>query len=308
MQNKNIEIKKFKYQKRDIGYLDLGPKKGRPVFFFHGFPGSSYQALAAYEYLKNYNMRLIAFDRPGYGYSSPAPKYHYNYLLEATQAYIREQGFNKVNLLGVSGGAPYAIAAAAQWGSQVDHLAVVCGLNVMTPNRKAFYSEFQKHGLRLARFVPAWQLEILINYVLNKHYSVDSLDNFFNGMDSSDQSILKKPDVRHLIVRSMEIANLHGPKGIIFDAKNYSCDWKINLKDIEAKTFIFHGDQDRVLNYRMAEELAECIPKAHLKIFRGEGHYSLPISKMKDILTTILKVNPKIIDPDLEDLKLVDNL
>jgi pimeloyl-ACP methyl ester carboxylesterase len=215
------------------------------------------------------------------------------YFIDGLLSFLDSENISAVNLLGVSGGAPYALAAAAQWGLRARRLAVVCGLNIMTPDKDRHFTEFQNHGLRLARFFPAWQLEILINFLLSKHSPVDKIDSFIERLDLSDQINLKRPQVKRILMQSLEIVRHHGPAGIIFDGKNYAADWSVNLNDIQAQTFIFHGDQDRILNYRMAEDLARHIPNSFLKIYHGDSHYSLPVSRINEMLAVIFKASRK---------------
>ncbi len=53
---------------RRISYLDLGDPDGRPLFFFHGNPGSRVEGIAFDEAAKEYGYRVIAPDRPGQGH------------------------------------------------------------------------------------------------------------------------------------------------------------------------------------------------------------------------------------------------
>jgi pimeloyl-ACP methyl ester carboxylesterase len=59
---------------RLVGYAVYGDPDGRPVFYFHGFPGSRLEARLADQVAARLGIRLIALDRPGFGLSDFNPR------------------------------------------------------------------------------------------------------------------------------------------------------------------------------------------------------------------------------------------
>ena len=57
---------------RSLGYTEYGRRGGRPVFYFHGFPGSriGWPAFDPSDSASRVKARIIAVDRPGMGLSS----------------------------------------------------------------------------------------------------------------------------------------------------------------------------------------------------------------------------------------------
>ena len=58
---------------RELGYAQFGSPTGKPVFYLHGTPGSCVEAIAFHEMGMKLGVRVIATDRPGFGWSSPHP-------------------------------------------------------------------------------------------------------------------------------------------------------------------------------------------------------------------------------------------
>ena len=56
---------------RELGYAEYGAPKGKAIFYLHGLPGSRIEAAALHDPAVESNIRIIAVDRPGYGWSSP---------------------------------------------------------------------------------------------------------------------------------------------------------------------------------------------------------------------------------------------
>jgi hypothetical protein len=58
---------------RKLGYAQYGSLTGRPILYLHGLPGSRLEAAGYDELGLELGARIIAADRPGYGWSSPHP-------------------------------------------------------------------------------------------------------------------------------------------------------------------------------------------------------------------------------------------
>lgn len=58
---------------RKLGYAQYGSPTGRAILYQHGLPGSRKEAAAYHDLAVVLNARIIAIERPGYGWSSPHP-------------------------------------------------------------------------------------------------------------------------------------------------------------------------------------------------------------------------------------------
>jgi pimeloyl-ACP methyl ester carboxylesterase len=58
---------------RKLGFVEFGDLKGKPVFYFHGFPGSRLEAKLAERISRDSHVRFIGIDRPGFGLSEFKP-------------------------------------------------------------------------------------------------------------------------------------------------------------------------------------------------------------------------------------------
>ena len=96
---------------RQIAVEDAGPESGFPVLVHHGgtrhlFPGAVRDAQAQ-------GLRLIGYDRPGQGSSSPRPGRVVADCAEDVRAVLASLGIRRAAVWGVSAGGPYALATAA---------------------------------------------------------------------------------------------------------------------------------------------------------------------------------------------------
>lgn len=58
---------------RKLGYAQYGSPTGKAILYQHGFPGSRIEAASFHDIATELNLRIIAIDRPGIGWSSPNP-------------------------------------------------------------------------------------------------------------------------------------------------------------------------------------------------------------------------------------------
>ena len=101
---------------------EYGDPDGPVVLYFHGWPASRLEA----GLISDLPVRLLAFDRPGYGRSSPQPG---RTLLDWPRdvANVADRlGLDRFHIVGLSGGAPYAAACAYALPRRVLGAALVC--------------------------------------------------------------------------------------------------------------------------------------------------------------------------------------
>lgn len=108
-----------------LNYVSAG--SGQPVVLIHGNPGSHHDyTLSVFEKLsKNYN--LIAFDRPGHGYSERPAAIETTVEVQADMicAALRKLSIEKPVLVGHSWGGSVALAAAVAYGSDLSGVVLL---------------------------------------------------------------------------------------------------------------------------------------------------------------------------------------
>src|ERR1700761_5493049 len=99
---------------RQIGFAEFGAAQGRPVFWLHGTPGARRQIpTEARVYAEQHNVRLIGIDRPGIGSSTPHRYKNIAAFADDLRTIADTLGIDKMAVVGLSGGGPYALACAA---------------------------------------------------------------------------------------------------------------------------------------------------------------------------------------------------
>ncbi len=95
---------------RTLCVLESGDPEGHAVFVLHGTPGARLQWREFVEDAEARGMRLINYDRPGYGGSDPAPGRSVLDAAHDTAAIADALGIGRFAVEGGSGGGPHALA------------------------------------------------------------------------------------------------------------------------------------------------------------------------------------------------------
>ncbi|KAI8953163.1 alpha/beta hydrolase [Xylaria longipes] len=95
---------------RTLGFAEYGSPTGKPLFYFHGFPSSRYEAIGIHEACQRQDLRIISPDRPGFGLSTFDPDRRITDWPGDVRALADHLGLTRFAVLGCSGGGLYALA------------------------------------------------------------------------------------------------------------------------------------------------------------------------------------------------------
>ena len=109
---------------RLLCYREYGPAGGLPVIYFHFGLAASMLPPAAAAAVSRHGVRVIAFERPGYGQSDPRADYTFEGIAADADQLRTKLGLRRVALFGDGYGGGFAVATAAQLGRDVLRLAL----------------------------------------------------------------------------------------------------------------------------------------------------------------------------------------
>ena len=276
---------------RLLGYAVYGDPLGRPVFYFHGFPGSRLEAQLADPVATRLGVRLIAVDRPGFGLSDFKPR---RTILEWPHDVVKMAdalGINCFAAIGVSGGGPYAAACALRIPQRLTAVAIVCGLGPPdTPNGTDRMILANHLIFLLGRRLP-WLAKISLRcaaYQVRRNPE-RMLGRIIGALPDADKAVLARPEVKTVIRDNIIEAFRGGSSGAACELLLYTRPWGILLKDIALRVDLWHGEDDRSVPAAMARYQASAIPNCRAIFYPREGHFSLAINHIEEILSGLLK-------------------
>jgi len=276
---------------RLLGYAVYGDPEGWPIFYFHGFPGSRLEAQLADRVAARMGIRLIALDRPGFGLSDFKPRRTIFEWPDDVVKIADALGINRFATIGVSGGGPYAAACALKIPQRLTAVAIVCGLGPLdTPNGTDRMIRTNHLIFFLGRRLP-WLAKISlwrIAYQVRRNPE-GTLRRMIVALPDPDKAVLARPEVKTAMKDNVVEAFRGGSRGAAYELLLYTRPWGFLLEDIATRVNLWHGEQDVSVPPTMGQYQARTIPNCRAIFCPGEGHFSLVINHMEEVLSGLLE-------------------
>lgn len=276
---------------RRIAYAEWGNAAGIPVIYCHGFPGSRLEARLADAPARALGIRLIAPDRPGFGRSSFLPGRCFNDWPKDLAALSDALKLSHFDLIGVSGGAPYAIAGALALPERVGRIALVGGLGEFVGDdatsgmhaAAAAAINLQRRWPRLGRLTYLR----LVGPMLARF--PDLAFNILVGhATSADRAVLSDTKVRETLVASLAEAFREGSIGPAHEVDLITRRWDMDPAQVRQAVRLWHGEADRTVPVAMGRRHAALMPHNVSRFIPGEGHVSLMVRYIHQILADLV--------------------
>lgn len=252
------------------------------MVFLHGTPGS--RLFSPDPSLQSApDVRLITFDRPGYGRSTPAAVPSLTAVAELVALIADDRGLQRFPVVGSSGGCPYALACGAVLSDRVSRVGVVSSggpIDELEDAAASLTSE-EREALSAVRADPAAATELVWPH--GQWFADNPLRFLENKPDAADEEILNDPVVRSNLTES----NLEGARqdqaGLISDWVADALPWGFRLGDIGVPVDLWVGALDPGRAPLDAQAIGERIPSCTIHSDANAGHW-LVIPRWLDIL------------------------
>jgi len=269
-----------------LGILQCGDADGRPVFYFHGFPGSRLEIKLAGTAARRLGIRLIGVDRPGYGLSAARPR---RSLLDWPGDILRLAdylGHEHFTVLGVSGGGPYAAACAYKIPQRLNAVGIAGGLGPVDGGHSFTGMEwYNRAGLKIAGLSPALLSPALalIRWMLRRRPE-KALRFVVRRAGKPDAEFLRQPELFAVMRDSFRESMRIGIQGALDDLRIYGRPWPFSPKDVRVRVYLWHGEKDRLVPVAMGRRSAASFADCRARFYADEGHFSLVVNRMTEIL------------------------
>jgi pimeloyl-ACP methyl ester carboxylesterase len=274
---------------RTLAFAEYGDPRGRPIFFFHGTPGSRYFRPPD-EITARLGVRLICIDRPGYGESTFQPGRRILDWPKDIDQLADALNMDKFAVAGHSGGGPYVSACAYAFPERVTAAAILSGAGpVDTPDVTRGMSATNKFGLKAGRFIPwtLWRALIWVFYHRRRDDPTADMDRGSGHRPQADEEQASRLEVRETCIRSEVEAFRPGLRGLAWDTRLLTHPWGFRLEDICVPVYLWHGSDDDLATIPMARYVAGKIPGCTITICEDEAHLLL-FPHWEEILTQLI--------------------
>jgi pimeloyl-ACP methyl ester carboxylesterase len=265
---------------RHLSYLDLGNPAGRPLFFFHGNPGSRVEGIAFDEAAKEYGYRVIAPDRPGQGGSTYYKKRRLLDWPEDVRQMADGLGIDHFAAVGVSGGGPPLIACAYAIPERLTAAVDLAGAAPLYTDKEARreLSRLDRLFATLGSRLPSslFQLPfVYLGWSFRRAKTGADLNKVLgNSISEADRRLTVESDVARFLIRDIQVALAQGARGPSDDAILIYRDWGFAMADVKMPVHIFHGTEDKLVPYAFSEYMRDHLPEATLTPLEDQGHFT----------------------------------
>ena len=267
---------------KKVAYEVSGASDGFPVFLMHGTPGSRRGPKPRGIVLYRHGVKLITYDRPGYGDSDRREGRNVADAAADVLAVADELGLQRFAVAGRSGGGPHALACAADPAvrSRVTRVAVLVSFAPSGVPELEWFEGMNADNVRSfgreAVDTAAVVEEIAHRAALTQRDPRYLMQHLMAQMTAEDRQVVSQFGLRRTIVDTYRHALRNGPYGWIDDTLALRQGWKFELGSIDTALTpvrIWHGANDTFAPVGHAYWLAGQIPGATIAVQPGAAHF-----------------------------------
>ncbi|GAC1485342.1 MAG: alpha/beta hydrolase [Candidatus Dormibacteria bacterium] len=264
-----------------------GDPAGRPIFVLAGTPNSRHLFAGHLALAAEQRVRLIGYDRPGYGGSTPKPGRTIADGAADVRTIAEALGIDRFAVWGISGGGPHALGCAALLG---DRAVAVASLASPAPYGAAGLDYFAGMG--------EMNVDDIKLYLNDPEAAREKTEADREGMMTATpaairefmQSLLSPVDAAVLsgeyaehMARNIRDGLAPGIQGWWDDGCAWLKPWGFELESIRVPLTLWHGRQDRFVPFSHGEWLARTIPGVEAHLSDDDGHLTLTVNRLPSI-------------------------
>ena len=263
---------------RRLGYAEFGDPSGVVVLWFHGTPGARRQfPLVGRRAAMKLGLRVVVLERPGSGLSDPHPYAAVADWVTDIAAVADALGAERLGVVGLSGGGPYALACGAvpPLAARVAAVAVLGGIvPSVGPEATAgviddLARRFEPMLSELRRPLAALSFGLLAPLVPVSHYVLRAYSSI---QPEGDQRVFADPEMEAVFIDDIVLAIKGRCQAVLDDVRLFGRDWGFRLADVKVPVRWWHGDADPLVPLAAAEAAVSHLPDAELILRPGESH------------------------------------
>jgi pimeloyl-ACP methyl ester carboxylesterase len=275
---------------RALGYAEFGDLTGKPVFFFHGFPGSRLQRAPGDLIATSLGARIITIDRPGFGLSAFQPGRTLLDWPNDVAALADALEIDQFAAIGLSGGGPYLLACAYKIPRRLTSATIISGLGPLDqPGVNLGMDRSNRIVLGIAKRTPWWLIRlILAPAVTIVQRGPATVSKYLPASAPQvDKDVFARPAVQAMNRADLLEACRNGVDGLSWELVLFTRPWGFRLEDINMKMYLWQGEADTTIPLSMAKYMARTLPDCQARFIPGEGH-TLMYNYWQDILALAL--------------------
>ena len=274
---------------RTLAWREYGPTDGRPLLRFQGTPGSRYSRHPHEDAYDRLGVRIIVFDRPGYGASTRLPGRGVSVVADDAAELLAHLGLDVVHVIGGSGGGPHVLAFAAHHPERVRAATVVGGGAIPEEEDLGSMIELNRQGWYAVR-EGGWNAVYKLLAPKREQILPDPLAGFRAVMDAapaSDKAVMDDPVWQRVMIEDVTEALRPGAEGWADEAVAVSIEWDFDPSEVACSLTWWHGENDANAPITAVRRLVERMHGVDLRAWTEAGHLE-PYHRHDEIVAELI--------------------
>lgn len=272
---------------------EAGDPSGKPVLMHHGTPGAGHLYRRHAADAAERGIRLIGYDRPGYGGSTPQPGRSVADCAADVRAIADALQIDRLGIWGISGGGPHALACAAL----LPDLAVGVGSLASPAPYGApgldYFSGMGQENVDDMRLVledePAARRKLSLDREHMLAMTAGQMVGAFPTLLSAVDAAAFDSDLAEYLFRCSRDGLGPGGEGWWDDGISQLRPWGFSFDEIRVPVQLWHGRHDQFVPFQHGEWLASQIPGVEAHLSGEDGHTTLLQNRVPAVHSWLLE-------------------
>ena len=265
---------------RTLAVEDAGDPAGRPVLAHNGTPNSRHLYGPWVADAAGRGLRLIGYDRPGYGGSTPQPGRSIADCAGDVRAICAALGIDRLAMWGWSGGGPHVLACAALLPDLVVAAASLASGAPYGAEGLDWFAGMTQDDVAYNRLLltdpeaARAQIDQDREWLLAASAS-EMAEGFASSAPPVDAAVLQG-EMAAWLAYAIHDGLAPGSEGWCDDAfAHVRRPWGFELADITIPVLLLHGRQDTEIPFGHGQWLATHIPGVEAWLLDNDGHLTI---------------------------------
>lgn len=264
-----------------------GATSGAAVLVQHGTPGNGALYEPHVRDAASRGLRLVAYDRPGYGESTPHPARRVADCAADVAAIADELRLERLAVWGISGGGPHALACGALLPDRVAAVATLASVAPadaddldwsagMGQDNVGEFTAARAGRDALRSFLEPFAAAMTAGTAEDLRAALSTL------LTPVDAAALDG-DFAAFVHGSSRAALAGGIEGWVEDDLAFVGSWGFAAEDVSVPVLLWHGAHDRFVPLAHGRWLAERLPNVEPRLSPDDGHLTLATRRVPSV-------------------------
>lgn len=278
---------------RHLRVEEAGDLSGTPILTHHGTPGARHLYSVHVADAKARGIRLIGYDRPGYGGSTPHPGRSVADCAADVRAIAAALGIDRLAIWGISGGGPHALACAALLPDLVVAVGSLASLAPYGAPGLDYFTGMGEENVTDTKLTledePAARAKLVTDREMMLALTAEDMQKAFPTLLSAVDAAAFTRELGEYFVVSDRDGLGPGGEGWWDDGMAHLRPWGFDLQTIRVPVQLWHGRHDRFVPFQHGEWLARQIPGVDAHLTDEDGHITLIQRRVGDVHSWLLE-------------------